>query len=88
MTFDYILRFDISGYSWFFFGFTIGHYLLGINLIYKKIFKFKNNEATKNKSTYNENREQFIAEYDRCNPITQKSASQEYLRFMKSIQLY
>lgn len=84
MTFDNTLRLEISGYSWFFFGFTIAHYILGINLLYNKIFKFKNNEAIRNKSTYNENREKFIAEYDRCNPITQKAASQEYLRFMKS----
>ena len=84
MTFDYFFRLDITGYSWAFFGIALVHYLFGFHYLYKKIFKFRNNEAQMNKTTYQQNRDRFFAEYDRCNPITQAQASVEYLRFLKS----
>lgn len=84
MTFDYIFRLEITGYSWGFFIISVGHYIFGFHFLYKKIFSFKNNEALINKSTYQENRQYFYAEYDRCNPITQEKASREYIRYLKS----
>lgn len=84
MTFDYVFRLDISGYSWLFFGFAMFHWIFGFHYLYKQIFKFTNNEAEMNKTSYNDNRDQFFAEYDRCNPITQADASKEYLMFLKS----
>lgn len=60
------------------------HWIFGFHYLYKQIFKFTNNEAEMNKTSYNDNRDQFFAEYDRCNPITQADASKEYLMFLKS----
>lgn len=83
MTFDYIFRLKISVYSWIFFGFAIIHYIFGFHYLYQKVFSFQNDEAENNKTTYNENRDRFYAEYDRCNPITQAEASKEYFLFLK-----
>lgn len=83
MTFDYILRLSFTGYSYFFLIFSILHFVLGFHYAYKQIFKFKNDEADTNKTTYSENRDKFFAEYDRCNPITQEKASREYIEFLK-----
>lgn len=84
MCFDYIFRLKISGYSWTFFIIAMIHWIFGFHYLYKKIFKFENDEAVTNKTTYQENRDTFFAEYDRCNPITQADASREYLIFLKS----
>ncbi len=84
MIFDYIYRLEISNISWLFFGVSIGHWFLGIHYIYMKIFRYENSQAQTNKSSYNEQRINFITEYDRCNPMTQSEASKEYLLYLKS----
>lgn len=84
MTFDFILRDDISSYSWVFFGLSFFHWVFGFHYLYKQIFSYENDEAETNNTDYNDNRDRFYAEYDRCNPITQAAASKEYIRFLKS----
>ena len=79
-----MFRLSISGYSWTFFGLSMFHWVFGFHYLYKKIFKYKNNEAEENTGNYNSYRDQFFAEYDRCNPITQTQASREYILFLKS----
>lgn len=85
MTFDLILRLNVSAYSIVITIVAFLHYILGIHYLYKNCFKFKNRESYLNRTTYSQNRPTFLAEYDRCNPITQARASEEYLNFLKGI---
>jgi hypothetical protein len=70
MTFDYIFRLNITGYSWIFLTVTVFHYIFGIHYVYEKIFQFDSKEAEEVTGSYHSFREQFLAEYDRCNPLT------------------
>lgn len=83
LTFDKIFRDEISVYSWIYLGFSLFFWCFGLHYGFQKLFTFKNNEAETNQRTYNQVRTLFLAEYDRCNPITTASATKEFLRYMK-----
>lgn len=63
---------------------TVAHYFLGFHFFYSQLFSFSNNEAENNKTTYEWNRERFINEYDRANPVTSTKATRNYLKYLKS----
>lgn len=60
------------------------HYFLGFHYLYKEIFSYESEEASQNKVAYDETRAFFFAEYDRCNPVTQASATIDFLKYLKS----
>lgn len=64
--------------------FTTCHYFFGLHFFYSQIFSFSNNEAETNLTSYGYNREGFINEYDRANPVTSIKATREYMDYMKS----
>lgn len=63
---------------------SVAHYFLGLHFFYNQIFSFSNNEAENNTSTYSWNRDKFINEYDRANPVTSTRATRNYLKYLKS----
>lgn len=85
--FDYIFRLSVTAYSWIFFIVALAHYIFGFHYLYNKLFKFENNEHLYSKSRYEDQRMQFITEYDRCNPMTQAKATREFLDHLKGIFL-
>ena len=79
-----IFRIKISTISWILFGVSLANYVFGVHYFLKRSFRFKNDEHEQNRSTYSSSRLQFTAEYDRCNPVTQAKASQEFIEYLKS----
>ena len=67
---------------------SIVHYLFGFHFFYKRIFKFNSGEADIRQNSYDEERYQFFAEYDRCNPATKAVASRDFLEYLKRKLIY
>lgn len=77
------MREEWNIYSMVVFIFSVANLLFGIRLqIVGAIAALKKNGQA-SVYAYNDVRMQFNFEYDRCNPITQFAATQEYLKFIK-----
>ena len=84
IVFDFLLRGgEFTGLPFIVFVIAVGHYLLGFHFIYKRIFTFDNEEHKKNSQTYYDIRDKFITEIDRCNPVSQVRATNEFINHLK-----
>ena len=73
----------MTAYSWIFFAIALAHYIFGFHYLYSRIFTYENNEHLFTKARYEDQRIQFVTEYDRCNPMTQAKATREFLEYLK-----
>ena len=78
------MRLKVSVYSIVMLAFSLIHFLLGFHYIYDSIFTFNSKEADMRLTSYEDERVEFLAEYDRCNPVTKAQAAKEYFEFLKS----
>lgn len=81
--FDYILYESVTWWSVGFLSVSCMNYFLGCHYIYKELFSYDSDEAERNRITYDQNRAYFFAEYDRCNPVTQASATINFLKYLR-----
>ena len=81
--FDAILYEKVTWQSITLISIAFVHYVLGFHYLYKELFRFKNNEANQKRISYDDSRTYFFAEYDRCNPVTQASATVDFLKYLR-----
>ena len=81
--FDFILYSYITWWTILMLVLSGVHYFLGFHYIYKELFSYESQEAAQNNLSYDDTRAFFFAEYDRCNPVTQASATIDYLKYLK-----